>query len=170
MSFEHRTIKWADSSSIVDSCTSMFMSAHETQLTDGKYSSIFNISPPCSSKSMLWIHSHHPKEHTNKFLALCKLYFTGILSENNHTTRWDAAFLFLSRKNLYFLKIINPFIIRFVNVNISSLNIQNHTFKNVFSVKVIGYLSLSVIKILITSSAVHLFLMMTSTAIHRQKE
>jgi hypothetical protein len=36
----HRTIKWTDSSSSVDSCTSIYMSAQETQLTDGKYSSI----------------------------------------------------------------------------------------------------------------------------------
>jgi hypothetical protein len=38
-----------------------------------------------------------------------------------------------------------------------------------FSVKVIGYLSLSVIKTLVTSSPVRLFLMITSTAIHRQE-
>jgi hypothetical protein len=38
-----------------------------------------------------------------------------------------------------------------------------------FSVKVIGYLSLGVIKILVTSSAVRLFLMITWTAIHRQE-
>jgi hypothetical protein len=131
----HRTIKLADSSSSVDSCTSIYMSAHETQLTDSQYSSILNISQLCSSKSMLWIYSQHPKEHANKFLALCKLYFTWILTENNHTIRWDAAFLFLSHKNLYFLLIINSFIIQFVNVTISSLNIPNHTFKNAFLLK-----------------------------------
>jgi hypothetical protein len=41
-----------------------------------KYSSIFNISQLCSSKSMLWINSQHQKENANKFLAMCKLYFT----------------------------------------------------------------------------------------------
>jgi hypothetical protein len=48
---------------------------------DGMYSSILNISQLYSSKSMLWIYSQHPKEHANKFLALCKLYFTRILAK-----------------------------------------------------------------------------------------
>jgi hypothetical protein len=131
----HRTTKWADSCSSVHSCTSIYMSARGIQLTYDKYSSIFKKSELCSSKSMLWIHSQHPKEHANKFLALCKLYFTWILTENNHTIRWDAVFLVWSHKNLYFLMIINPFFIRFVNVNILSLNIPNHTFKKAFLLK-----------------------------------
>jgi hypothetical protein len=45
---------------------------------------------------MLWIHSQHPKEHANKFLVLCKLYYMWILTENNHIFRWDATFYFLA--------------------------------------------------------------------------
>jgi hypothetical protein len=111
-----RLITWLDIVWNIDSfalhnCTSIYMSAHETQLTDGKFSSILTY-PNCVRVNQCYGFI----VNIQRSIALCKLYL--LSDEMRH-------FLFLSHKKLYFLMTINPFIIRFVNVNISSLHIPN---------------------------------------------
>jgi hypothetical protein len=115
---------------------------------------------------MLWINSNIQRSMLTNlwpFASFTSRFFflkiTTLSNEMRHFFQKNTQ----SQKILYYLIIINLFIIRFVNVNILSLNTPNHTFK------VIRYLNVSVVKILVSQSAIHLFWMITSTSIHQQE-